>query len=210
MRGVVVAPQPLAAEVGAELLARGGNAFDAAIGTAFAQMVTDPQMCGLGGFGCATYAWSGGCQHIAFHARARSPATTHTGAADVRGRTGLGTYPLFDDHRSNLGHTSVGTPGVVAGLASLHSRARLPWAELIEPDAALARRGFPAPEYAFEFVQRAQQPGMPDGPQRMKYTADSERLWCRPDGSIKRPGDHWANPSMADTLEPPWPPGAGG
>ena len=57
MRGVVVAPQPLAAEVGAELLARGGNAFDAAIGTAFAQMVTDPQMCGLGGFGCATYGW---------------------------------------------------------------------------------------------------------------------------------------------------------
>ena len=50
---MVVAPQPLAAEIGAELLARGGNAFDAAIGTAFAQMVTDPQTCGLGGFGCA-------------------------------------------------------------------------------------------------------------------------------------------------------------
>src|SRR5690242_15422162 len=63
VRGVVVAPQPLAAETGADLLSRGGNAFDAAIGAAFVQMVTDPQMCGLGGFGCATYAWSGGCQH---------------------------------------------------------------------------------------------------------------------------------------------------
>jgi gamma-glutamyltranspeptidase/glutathione hydrolase len=191
----------MAAEIGAELLARGGNAFDAAIGTAFAQMVTDPQMCGLGGFGCATYAWPGGMQHVAFHARAGSRATPDMWAADFRGRTELGNYTLFDDHRANLGHTAVGTPGVVAGLASLHSRARLSWAELIEPAAALARRGFPAAEFAFEFVQRAQQPGMPSGEQRMTYTPDSARLWCREDGSIKRPGDHWSNPNMADTLE---------
>jgi gamma-glutamyltranspeptidase/glutathione hydrolase len=201
MRGVVVAPQPLAAEIGAELLARGGNAFDAAVGTAFAQMVTDPQMCGLGGFGCATYAWPGGAQHVAFHARAGSRATPEMWAADFRGRTELGNYTLFDDHRANLGHTSVGTPGVVAGLASLHAHARLPWLELIEPAASLARRGFPAPEYAFEFVQRAQQPGMPGGEQRMKYTPDSARLWCRDDGSIKRPGDNWSNPNLADTLD---------
>ncbi len=201
MRGVVVAPQPMAAEIGAELLARGGNAFDAAIGTAFAQMVTDPQMCGLGGFGCATYAWPGGAQHAAFHARAGSHATPEMWAADFRGRTELGNYTLFDDHRANLGHTAVGTPGVVAGLASLHSRARLPWSELIEPAATLARVGFPAAEFAFEFVQRLQPPGMPSGEQRMKYTPDSARLWCRDDGSIKRPGDHWSNPNLADTLE---------
>ncbi|HEY2596801.1 MAG TPA: gamma-glutamyltransferase [Chloroflexota bacterium] len=201
MRGVVVAPQPMAAEIGAELLARGGNAFDAAIGTAFAQMVTDPQMCGLGGFGCATYASPGGTQHVAFHARAGSGATPEMWAADFRGRTELGNYTLFDDHRANLGHTSVGTPGVVAGLASLHAHARLPWLELIEPGASLARRGFPAPEYVFEFVQRAQQPGMPGAEQRMKYTRDSARLWCRDDGSIKRPGDHWSNPNLADTLD---------
>ncbi len=201
MRGVVVAPQPLAAEIGADLLARGGNAFDAAIGAAFAQMVTDPQMCGLGGFGCATYAWQGGRQHVAFHARAGSRATPEMWAADFRGRTELGNYTLFDDHRANLGHTSVGTPGVVAGLASLHTRARLPWAELIEPAASLARTGFPAPESAFEFVSRAQQPGMPSGMQRMTFTADSRLLWCRPDGSIKQPGDHWSNPNLADTLE---------
>jgi gamma-glutamyltranspeptidase / glutathione hydrolase len=201
MRGVVVAPQPLAAEIGAQLLERGGNAFDAAIGTAFAQMVTDPQMCGLGGFGCATYAWPGGRQHVAFHARAGSRATPEMWANDFRGRTELGNYTLFDDHRANLGHTAVGTPGVVAGLASLHSRARLPWAELIEPAVALARNGFPAPEYVFEFVRRSQQPGMPSGDERMKYTPDSARLWCREDGKIKEPGDHWANPALADTLE---------
>jgi hypothetical protein len=47
MKGMVVAPQPLAAEAGAAILAAGGNAFDAAIAAAFAQMISDPQMCGL-------------------------------------------------------------------------------------------------------------------------------------------------------------------
>jgi gamma-glutamyltranspeptidase/glutathione hydrolase len=68
MRGVVVAPQPLAAEAGASILESGGNAFDAAIGAAFVQMITDPQMCGLGGFGCATYHLPPDhTEHVAFH-----------------------------------------------------------------------------------------------------------------------------------------------
>ena len=69
MRGVVVCPQPLAAEIGAAVLDAGGNAFDAAIATAFAQTVTDPHMCGLGGFGAATCAAGGRAWHVAFHAR---------------------------------------------------------------------------------------------------------------------------------------------
>ena len=122
-------------------------------------------------------------------------------AADFRGRTELGGYTLFDDHRSNLGHTSVGTPGVVAGLASLHAQARLPWAELIEPAATLASQGFPAPEFAFEALRRLPLPGMPNGDQRARYTPDSASLWCRADGSLRQPGDHWANPALANTLE---------
>src|SRR5256886_4988925 len=48
---VIVAPQPQAAEIGLEVLRRGGNAVDAAVTCAFAQGVLDPQMCGIGGFG---------------------------------------------------------------------------------------------------------------------------------------------------------------
>ncbi|MGZ8264458.1 MAG: gamma-glutamyltransferase, partial [Burkholderiales bacterium] len=51
MKGVVVCPQPRAADVGAAILAKGGNAFDAAVATAFSQMVNDPFMCGIGGMG---------------------------------------------------------------------------------------------------------------------------------------------------------------
>src|SRR2546429_8603233 len=48
---VIVAPQPQAAEIGLEVLRRGGNAVDAAVTCAFAQGVLDPQMCGIGGCG---------------------------------------------------------------------------------------------------------------------------------------------------------------
>ena len=49
--GTVVAPQPEAVDVGGKILRQGGNAIDAAIGTAFTQTVVDPQMCGIAGFG---------------------------------------------------------------------------------------------------------------------------------------------------------------
>ena len=55
MRGLVVCPQPQAANVGAAILERGGNAFDAAVATAFVQMVVDPFMCGIGGMGTLQY-----------------------------------------------------------------------------------------------------------------------------------------------------------
>ena len=51
--GMICAPQPEAVEIGAAILERGGNAFDAAIACAFAQGVCDNLMCGIGGFGFA-------------------------------------------------------------------------------------------------------------------------------------------------------------
>ena len=48
---IIVCPQPQAAEVGLEVMRRGGNAVDAAVTCAFVQGVIDPQMCGIGGCG---------------------------------------------------------------------------------------------------------------------------------------------------------------
>ena len=50
-QGMVCAAQPEAVEAGAEVLAAGGNAVDAAIATALTQTAVDPQMCGIAGFG---------------------------------------------------------------------------------------------------------------------------------------------------------------
>src|SRR5256885_12931781 len=49
--GIVVCPQPAAAEIALDVLRRGGNAVDAAVTCAFVQGVLDPQMCGIGGCG---------------------------------------------------------------------------------------------------------------------------------------------------------------
>ena len=50
MRGMIVAPQPVAVEEGAKVLMQGGNAVDAAVTCAFVQGIVDPHNCGLGGY----------------------------------------------------------------------------------------------------------------------------------------------------------------
>ena len=50
-QAMIVAPQPEAAEAGADALREGGNAVDAGIACALVQGVVDPLMCGIAGFG---------------------------------------------------------------------------------------------------------------------------------------------------------------
>ena len=47
IRGMITAPQPLAVDAGAKVLADGGNAVDAAVTAAFVQMVVTPRSCGM-------------------------------------------------------------------------------------------------------------------------------------------------------------------
>ena len=99
MKGVVVCPQPRAADVGAMVLSDGGTAFDAALAAAFAQMICDPFMCGLGGMGSLHYfsAKTGQSGIIDFHATAGSKVKPEMWAKDVKGRTEVSGYSLFED-----------------------------------------------------------------------------------------------------------------
>ena len=204
LKGVVVCPQPRAAEVGAEVLQAGGNAFDAAIATAFAQMVADPFMCGLGGMGTLQYFKAATGEHgmIDFHNRAGSGVTPEMWEHETSGRTEVSKYVVFDDCRNELGYSSIMTPGSVAGFYEAHRRlASRPWNELLAPAASMAREGLELPPFVVEFWTRKLQPGMPDAVRRISTTEACRKIFLHPQGRLYEVGEVLANPDMADTLE---------
>jgi gamma-glutamyltranspeptidase/glutathione hydrolase len=96
---MIVAAQPEAAEAGALVLMRGGNAVDAAMTAALVQGVVDPQMCGIAGFGsCQIYL--------------PSPSATADMWEDrVEGETRDGFGFVLRDNVNDLGYQSVTVPG---------------------------------------------------------------------------------------------------
>jgi gamma-glutamyltranspeptidase / glutathione hydrolase len=203
VKGIVVCPQPRAADVGADVLADGGNAFDAAIATAFVQMVTDPFMCGLGGMGTLTYLTADGeAGVIDFHTRAGSKVTADMWRDDFRGVTEFTGYTLFDDQRGELGYTSIMTPGAVAGFWETHQRfGTLPWVRLLQPAADMAREGVAMTSAMRFFLVRENQPGLPSGMERVSTTEACRTLFVRPDGIFYEVGEILRYPEMADTIE---------
>ena len=204
MKGVVVCPQPRAAEVGAEILEKGGNAFDAALATAFSQMVNDSFMCGLGGMGTLHYfhAATGTSGMIDFYNRAGSKVRPDMWEKDCKGRTPISGYSLFDDFRSEIGYTAIMTPGTPAGLGLFHEKlGSMPWGDLIAPAIVQANEGvLVTPNLASVWSGYAQ-PGIPDGLTRIRKTAECARVYLHPDGRLFKVGDVMRLPDYARTLE---------
>ena len=85
---MIVSLQPDAVEAGAEALRAGGNAVDAALACAFVQMVVDPLMCGVAGFGSMQlYLPERGVHEVVdFHGRVPAAATPEMWQDRIRGR----------------------------------------------------------------------------------------------------------------------------
>ncbi|PZN01748.1 MAG: gamma-glutamyltransferase, partial [Bacillota bacterium] len=202
MAGIVVAPQPLAAEAGAEALRRGGNAFDAAVAAAFMQAATDPFMCGIGGMGVATV-------HVA--------ATGETLVLDFYGRAGSATRPdlwvdrirraangktFVEGFANDIGYASILIPGTVAGLGALHRRwGRLAWSMLVEPAARRLQEGYPLFAYIADYFHYPFGPHMAGIDQRLRATKAMAQIWLRPDGGLPPVGEVHRNPDYARSLE---------
>jgi gamma-glutamyltranspeptidase / glutathione hydrolase len=197
MKGIVVAPQPAAVEAGAAVLESGGNAFDAAVAAGYMQMVTDPFMCGLGGWGAATLydAGGGGFEHIGFWPRIGAGMTPDMWVDDIEGFTDIWRFALFADRRNMIGYRSIMTPGTVAGFEEIHRRhATRPLAELLAPAIELSRDGFPMPEYVTNRGHQPSIPGMPHPRDKYASTPAARELFHNADGEIKRTGDRMSTP----------------
>jgi gamma-glutamyltranspeptidase/glutathione hydrolase len=128
--GLVVAVSPPGADVGRDILRKGGNAVDAAVATAFAMAVTYPSAGNLGGGGfMVIHPPAGKGSPVVIDYREKAPLAAH--------RT------LFSKSDTWFSHKAVGVPGTVAGLALAHRHfGRLPWKEVVLPAVHLAEDGF--------------------------------------------------------------------
>jgi len=133
--GMVTAQNSVAAEVGAQVLADGGNAVDAAVAVGFSLAVTLPRAGNLGGGGFMLVhdATSGDTTAIDYREMA-PPAATRDMFLDENGDA--------DPRLSRFSHKASGVPGTVAGLYHAHQKfGRLPWQQLVQPAIDLARDG---------------------------------------------------------------------
>jgi gamma-glutamyltranspeptidase/glutathione hydrolase len=124
MTAMLVCPEPPAAEIGGAVLARGGNAADAAIAAAFAQGVANPLLCGLSGTAILLYRDAQGRTTVLNGECAiGSRAVPQRWIDTLAGRTELiGRYVVADDD-NQIGAPSVMVPGFVACCEELFASA---------------------------------------------------------------------------------------
>lgn len=136
-RIMVVTAHPEATRVGYEVLKGGGSAADAAVAVQLVLGLVEPQSSGLGGGGFALFYDAKTKQVHSFDGRETAPS--QAGQYLFRGEDGK-PMEFYD---AAIGGRSVGTPGTVRLLETLHQRFGVkPWRDLFSPAITLAETGF--------------------------------------------------------------------
>ena len=142
---MVAAKTPLAAEAGAAVLGRGGNAVDAAVTTSFVAAVVEPWMNGIGGGGFMVVHQPGKARasvvsYPMISAATATPEMYKMGGSDI----GFFGWPSVVDNANVMGPMSVAVPGTIAGLAlALETYGTISLAEAIAPAIEFAEAGYP-------------------------------------------------------------------
>jgi gamma-glutamyltranspeptidase/glutathione hydrolase len=143
--GIVAAQSRKAAEVGARVLAAGGDCVDAVIATTFALGVLEPWMSGIGGGGAMVLYRARENRHEVIDYGMRAPASLRLEDFPLTGdgaASDIFPWPRVEGDRNLHGPGAIAVPGVVAGMEEAHRRhAKLPWRELLSPAVELAGAG---------------------------------------------------------------------
>src|SRR5206468_1299280 len=199
---VIVAPQPQAAEIGLEVLRRGGNAVDAAVTCAFAQGVLDPQMCGIGGCGVMlVHDRHGEDVLLEFYSTAgslvREDMWEKRFLREAADRYGY----VLEGWVNDVGYQSVGVPGTVAGLSEALDRfGTISWAEAIAPAVPIARDGFPVTGFMHGYWTTDYGPDVVPNRDRIQATPAAKALYTH-DGALYAIGERFVQTELARTLE---------
>ncbi len=183
--GMVVSASNLASTIGAEVLADGGNAVDAAVAVAFALAVTFPSAGNLGGGGFMVIYLADTGSATTIDYRETAPAAAFRDMyLDADGNVIEGA--------STNGHRSVAVPGTVAGLLyALERYGSLPRERLIEPAIRLARDGFEVSDYLEASLTRSRE--------RLASHPESKRLFLN-GGDGFAAGERLLQPDLAAAL----------
>ena len=189
-KGMVVTNHPLASAAGAEMLAAGGNAVDAAIASLFTLTVVEPMMVGIVGGGTAHIRLPDG-QHLVIDAMSTVPSAFRPDSFT----------PAHPDQPMNFeslgrlntaGALSIATPGTLKGWDEALSRfGTMSLADVMEPAIKHAARGFAVTPYLSECIREAS----PD----MAQDATISALWL-PDGTPCKAGERVVQGDYAATL----------
>ena len=183
-QGIAATSQVLASQTGAQILARGGSAVDAAIASNAVLGVTEPMMTGMGGDLFVMY-WD-----------AKTGKLTGLNASGPAPQALSPAFLAQHDIKSmpQDGIHSVTVPGAVAGWYRMHQRfGKLPWKDLFQDAIAYAEQGFPAYEGIHELWAG---PGMVA---ELEANAESKRVFL-PGGKAPHTGQLFQNPDMARAL----------
>ncbi len=181
-QAMVVSAREEASAVGVSILQKGGNAFDAMVGTELALAVAYPFAGNLGGGGFMVYRKANG-DVGALDYREKAPMAAHKGLyLDSLGNVVPGM--------STLGATAVAVPGTVAGIFEVHRKfGTLPMEDLIAPVIELLERGVAVTQKQAERFERYREPIL---------EVNGENTWFF---NACQVGDTLQYPALLNTLE---------
>jgi gamma-glutamyltranspeptidase/glutathione hydrolase len=179
---MVASSQPLASQVGLEVLKRGGNAVDAAIAMAAMLNVTEPMMTGLGGDAFMLVYWSKTKELKGLNASGRAPAALNP---DYFARRKITQMPEF-------GMESITVPGAFDGWVTLLEKyGTMKLADVLGPAIECAENGFPVMEKTAEDWNAEVK--------KLKQTPAAAANYLIA-GRAPRPGEIFRQPNLARTL----------
>jgi gamma-glutamyltranspeptidase/glutathione hydrolase len=183
--GMVLCSSDVACDVGARILAKGGNAVDAAVATAFAMAVTYPSAGNIGGGGFMIVRGARSVSAIDFRERAplKSSRTMY-----------LDTTGHIDRDLTETGYLAAGVPGTARGLELAHRKyGRLRWSDIVMPAAQLAEQGFVVSEALARSLNR-------EVTREMQPYPASLAAYARPGGGDWVAGDTLRLPDLGRSL----------
>jgi gamma-glutamyltranspeptidase / glutathione hydrolase len=180
--GIVATSHVQASVAGAEILARGGSAVDAAIAANAVLGVTEPMMCGMGGDLFTIYWEAASGKLYGINSSGWAPRELTLKRLEAKGASSM----------PQAGIDAVTVPGAVAGWSALHQRfGHLPWKDLFRAAIFYADQGYAVPEVIQAYWEGATE--------WISQNPESRRVFL-PDGKTPALGQVFRNPDVAKAL----------